>query len=250
LDERWIYFRWKDEYLLDERMNIFWMDIFWMKGWISFGWIYFGWIFFGKDGYFLDERWIYFGWKDGYLLDERMNIFWMRGWMYFASWYLLDERMNIFWMKGWIYFGWISFGWKDGYLLDERWIYFGWKDGYLLDEYLLDERMDIFWKTLLKTLAEMKRGWECVRVGNHTTLVSCSLMLSQHYHVLYKVKTLLKHSSNLYFVNLGLEMFPVVMRDSQHSSSSFDRGLSSPSVLSSYQPNYATTENHRSINKV
>jgi hypothetical protein len=33
----WISFGRKDEYLLDERMNIFWMDIFWMKGWISFG---------------------------------------------------------------------------------------------------------------------------------------------------------------------------------------------------------------------
>jgi hypothetical protein len=46
-----------DEYLLDERM-----DMFWTKGWISFG------------------R------KDGYFLDERMDIFWTKGWIF------LDER--------------------------------------------------------------------------------------------------------------------------------------------------------------
>jgi hypothetical protein len=34
--------------------------------------------------------------------------------------YLLDERMNIFWMKGWI-----CFGRKDGYFLDERMDIFG-----------------------------------------------------------------------------------------------------------------------------
>jgi hypothetical protein len=121
-----------DGYILDERMDIFWMNIFWMdifwKGWIFFGrevnifwmkgWISFGW----KDEYLLDERvnvfciMISFGWKNEYLLDERMNIFWMdifwmKGWIYFG-W-----EVNIFWMKGWISFGWISFGWKDGYIL-------------------------------------------------------------------------------------------------------------------------------------
>ena len=41
--------------------------------------------------------------------------------------YLLDERMDMFWTKGWIFFGR-----KDGYF---------WTRG----EYILDERMDIFW---------------------------------------------------------------------------------------------------------